>query len=100
MGRCRACRRSDRPGERGPDAVHDRRSGGRGGRTPASGGRIGDGEALERTTDIVEEIHEMVTQPSTPWDSLLRLIDQLRVVARTALIEESRPKAVAPTADP
>lgn len=57
---------------------------------PPPAAEFGEGEALERTIDLVEEIHEMVTQASTPWDSLLKMIDQLRVVARTALIEQER----------
>lgn len=50
-------------------------------------------EALERTTDLVEELHEMVTGERTRWEEIVAAVDQLRVVARAGMLERSRPAA-------
>lgn len=47
-------------------------------------------EALGRTTDLVEELHEMVTGETTRWEEIVAAVDQLRVVALAGMLERSR----------
>jgi DNA-binding transcriptional ArsR family regulator len=54
-------------------------------------------EALRRTTHLVEELHELVTYETTAWESIVAIVDQLRVVSRAGMLERSRPGARAVT---
>ncbi len=55
-----------------------------------------DCEALDQAVDIVEELHEMLTAEAHPWDTVLKMVDRLRVVTRAALVQQTRPADQAP----
>lgn len=54
-------------------------------------------EALRRTTDLVEELHEMVTAADTSWSAIVSTIDQLRVVARAGAAQRAGAATSAPS---
>ncbi len=60
-------------------------------------GEFSDAEGLERAIDLAESLQDAVTREATPWAELIALADELRVVARAAMVEQSRtapPRAV------
>ncbi len=53
-------------------------------------GEFSHAEGLERAIDLAESLQEAVTREATPWPELVALADELRVVARAAMVEQSR----------
>lgn len=64
-------------------------------REPHSPRELAEDEAVEAGTALVERLEEMITSERTPWESIVAVVDELRVVARAGMIEESRRPAPA-----
>lgn len=54
-------------------------------------------EAREAVTDLAERLDEMVSGKTTPWEAIVAVANELRVVARAGLVERDRAEAPALT---